>query len=149
MRTFKSTARDPARRSAGSAAGSAAGSEAEAKDTSKARGERAEARALAYLQGQGLALVVRNYRCKGGELDLVMRAPDGTLVFVEVRSRSSDAFGGALASITVTKRQRILQAANHYLATLDHAPRCRLDVVAIGPRRLEWLRDAFGAGESE
>ena len=147
MRTFKTTARGSAR---GSTSGSATGSVTSGtKDTSKARGERAEARALAYLQGQGLALVVRNYRCKGGELDLVMRAPDGTLVFVEVRSRSSDAFGGALASITTTKRQRILQAANHYLATLDHAPRCRLDVVAIGPRRLEWLRDAFGAGESE
>ncbi|ALD91931.1 YraN family protein [Cupriavidus gilardii] len=143
MRTFKTSARDPARGSATERAKDGT------KDTAKARGERAEARALAYLQGQGLALVVRNYRCKGGELDLVMRAPDGTLVFVEVRSRSSDAFGGALASITTTKRQRILQAANHYLATLDHAPRCRLDVVAIGPRRLEWLRDAFGAGEPE
>ncbi|UXC36172.1 YraN family protein [Cupriavidus gilardii] len=147
MRTFKTSARDPARDPArGSATERAKDG---TKDTAKARGERAEARALAYLQGQGLALVVRNYRCKGGELDLVMRAPDGTLVFVEVRSRSSDAFGGALASITTTKRQRILQAANHYLATLDHAPRCRLDVVAIGPRRLEWLRDAFGAGEPE
>jgi putative endonuclease len=147
MRTFKTTARGSARDSARDPATDPA--KDATKDTSKARGERAEARALAYLQGQGLALVVRNYRCKGGELDLVMRAPDGTLVFVEVRSRSSDAFGGALASITATKRQRILQAANHYLATLDHAPRCRLDVVAIGPRRLEWLRDAFGAGESE
>ncbi|MBO4121965.1 YraN family protein [Cupriavidus gilardii] len=139
MRTFKTSTRDSAKEP----------TKEPAKDSAKARGERAEARALAYLQGQGLALVVRNYRCKGGELDLVMRAPDGTLVFVEVRSRSSDAFGGALASITMTKRQRILQAANHYLATLDHAPRCRLDVVAIGPRRLEWLRDAFGAGETE
>lgn len=147
MRTFKTTARGSARDSGTDPATDPA--KDGTKDTSKARGERAEARALAYLQGQGLALVVRNYRCKGGELDLVMRAPDGTLVFVEVRSRSSDAFGGALASITTTKRQRILQAANHYLATLDHAPRCRLDVVAIGPRRLEWLRDAFGAGESE
>ena len=147
MRTFKTTARGSARDSGSDPTRDPA--KDATKDTSKARGERAEARALAYLQGQGLALVVRNYRCKGGELDLVMRAPDGTLVFVEVRSRSSDAFGGALASITTTKRQRILQAANHYLATLDHAPRCRLDVVAIGPRRLEWLRDAFGAGESE
>ncbi|MBY4899025.1 YraN family protein [Cupriavidus sp. AU9028] len=115
----------------------------------RARGEQAENRALAYLQRQGLALVVRNYRCKGGELDLVMRAPDGTLVFVEVRARSSDRFGGAAASITASKRQRILQAANHYLATLDRPPRCRLDVVAIGPGGLQWLPDAFGSGSPD
>ncbi|TWG79510.1 putative endonuclease [Cupriavidus gilardii J11] len=118
------------------------------KTSTRERGERAEARALAYLQQQGLTLLVRNYRCKGGELDLVMRASDGTLVFVEVRARSSDAFGGAAASITVSKRQRILQAANHYLATLASVPRCRIDVVAIGPRGIEWLKDAFGAGDS-
>lgn len=118
------------------------------KTSARERGERAEARALAYLQQQGLALVVRNYRCKGGELDLVMRAPDGTLVFVEVRARGSDAYGGAAGSITATKRQRILQAANHYLATLDRVPRCRIDVVAIGKCGLEWLPNAFGAGDA-
>lgn len=119
------------------------------KTTTRARGEQAESRALAYLERQGLVLVVRNYRCKGGELDLVMRAPDGTLVFVEVRSRSSDRFGGAAASITPTKQRRILQAANHYLATLDRPPRCRLDVVAIGPRGIEWLPGAFGSGSPD
>jgi putative endonuclease len=110
-------------------------------------GQQAEARALAHLERQGLALVVRNYRCKGGEIDLVMRAPDGTLVFVEVRARRGNAFGGAAASVTHGKQRRILQAANHYLAALDHAPPCRLDVVAIEPGRLTWLQDAFGAGD--
>lgn len=112
--------------------------------TSATQGEEAESRALAYLQRQGLALVIRNYRCKGGEIDLVMRETDGTLVFVEVRARSGRAFGGAAASITPVKRQRIVLAANHFLATLQDMPRCRLDVVAIEPGRLEWLRNAFG-----
>ena len=138
MRTFKTSARDPARASATERAKDGT------KDTAKARGERAEARALAYLQGQGLALVVRNYRCKGGELDLVMRAPDGTLVFVEVRSRSSDAFGGALASITTTKQRRIVLAAQHYLAGKPECD-CRFDCVLIDGERLEWLKDAFSA----
>ena len=84
-------------------------------------GQRAEARAQAYLERQGLALVVRNYRCKGGEIDLVMRAPDGTLVFVEVRARRGHAYGGAAASVTAQKQRRILQAANHYLAALNPA----------------------------
>lgn len=115
----------------------------------QARGARAEERALAYLERQGLALVVRNYRCKGGEIDLIMREADGTLVFVEVRQRASRAFGGAAASVTPAKQRRILLAAEHYLAAQAEpgaAPRCRLDVVALEPGRLEWIRDAFDAG---
>ncbi len=114
--------------------------------STQAQGDRAEARALSYLEARGLTLVVRNYRCKGGEIDLVMREADGTLVFVEVRARRGNAFGGAAASVTPAKQQRILQAANHYLAALDAVPRCRLDVVAIERARLVWIRDAFGAG---
>ncbi|WP_454723617.1 MULTISPECIES: YraN family protein [Cupriavidus] len=119
------------------------------KSTTQARGARAEARALAYLEGQGLALVVRNYRCKGGEIDLVMREPDGTLVFVEVRERASRAFGGAAASVTPAKQRRILLAAAHFLAAQQAggAPgaACRLDVVALEPGRLEWIPGAFDA----
>lgn len=112
-------------------------------------GERAEAHAQAYLESQGLALVVRNYRCKGGEIDLIMREPDDTLVFVEVRARRNAAFGGAAASVTSRKQQRILHAADDYLAALDETPRCRLDVVAIEPGRLDWMRDAFSAACGE
>ncbi|WP_420996068.1 YraN family protein [Cupriavidus sp. 30B13] len=120
------------------------------KSTTQARGARAEARALAYLERQGLALVVRNYRCKGGEIDLVMREADGTLVFVEVRERASRAFGGAAASVTPAKQRRILLAAAHFLAAREaDAPGpdagCRLDVVALEPGRLEWIRGAFDA----
>ena len=113
------------------------------KTTTTARGAAAEDRALAYLLRQGLALVVRNYRCKGGEIDLVMRAADGTLAFVEVRQRSGRAFGGAAASVTPTKQRRLLRAAEHYLGTLDHTPPCRFDVVALEPGHLAWLPNAF------
>ncbi|MFJ1253806.1 YraN family protein [Cupriavidus sp. CuC1] len=117
----------------------------------QARGARAESRALDYLEGQGLALVVRNYRCKGGEIDLIMREADGTLVFVEVRQRASRAYGGAAASVTPAKQRRVLLAAAHLAAQAGQGfePRCRLDVVALEPGRLEWIRDAFDAGAAQ
>lgn len=111
--------------------------------TTTQTGALAEDRALAYLQRQGLAPVVRNYRCKGGEIDLIMRAADATLVFVEVRQRRGRGFGGAAQSIIPAKQRRVLHAAGHYLATLDQVPPCRVDVVALEPGRLEWLRNAF------
>lgn len=111
--------------------------------TTTATGALAEDRALAYLKRQGLAPVVRNYRCKGGEIDLIMRARDQTLVFVEVRQRRGRGFGGAAQSITPAKQRRVLHAAAHYLASLDHVPPCRVDVVALEPGRLEWLANAF------
>ncbi len=116
------------------------------KTSTTAKGAQAEDRALAYLQRQGLAPVVRNYRCKGGEIDLVMRSPDGTLVFVEVRARSGRGFGGAAASVTPAKQRRVMLAASHYLAAQPQTPRCRFDVVALEPGRLEWLENAFDLG---
>jgi len=118
----------------------------------KALGDAAEARALAWLQQRGLALVERNYRVargphsRGGEIDLVMRDRDGTLVFVEVRARGGAAFGGAGASVDAAKRQRLLFAAQHYLQRLAAPPPCRFDVVAIDGERLQWLPAAFDAG---
>ena len=94
----------------------------------------AEDQALAHLQAAGLTLAVRNYRTPGrggGEIDLVMRDRDGTLVFVEVRSRASSAFGGAGGSISQTKQQRIIFAARHYLMRLPSPPPCRFDVVLV------------------
>ena len=94
--------------------------------------------------------VSRNYRCRLGEIDLVMRDTD-TLVFVEVRRRRSRAFGGGLDSVDARKRARIVAAAEHYLMVNrigDDRP-CRFDVVAIdGPPRsatIEWVRGAFDA----
>jgi len=119
-----------------------------ASTTTRERGNAAEDRALAYLQAQGLQLVVRNYRTPGrggGEIDLVMRARDGTLVFVEVRSRASASFGGAGASISAAKQQRIVFAARHYLLRLPSPPPCRFDVVLVEQDSVQWLPAAFDA----
>ena len=86
--------------------------------------------------------------CRGGEIDLVMRDPDGALVFVEVRARARARYGGALASVGRQKRQRLVRAAQFYLATrTNEALRCRFDVVAFEAGRLVWLRDAFRADD--
>ena len=111
-------------------------------------GNAAEDRALAHLQTAGLRLLERNYRTPGrggGEIDLIVRDRDGTLVFVEVRSRASDAFGGAGASIGSAKRQRIVFAARHYLLRLAAPPPCRFDVVLVQGESLQWLQAAFDA----
>ncbi len=125
------------------------------KSGSAARGVEGEDRALHHLQRQGLKLVQRNYRvargpgARGGEIDLILRDRDGTLVFVEVRSRSGTApgagFGGAAASIGAAKRRSLLYAAQHYLQRLATLPPCRFDVVAIDGERIEWLPAAFDA----
>ncbi|MCP5246597.1 MAG: YraN family protein [Burkholderiales bacterium] len=110
------------------------------------KGSDAEQTALSYLLGQGLELVERNYRCRFGEIDLVM-SEGKTLVFVEVRMRASDVFGGAAASITVAKQEKLLRAARHYLSGLRHEPCCRFDAVlmtGIDNPRIEWIRNAFG-----
>ena len=109
-------------------------------------GSAAEDLAARYLEARGLVIVDRNWRCRAGEIDLIAR--DGaTLVFVEVRLRTSAAFGGAAASIDRHKQRRILQAARLYLAGRPDAP-CRCDVVVLDrldPARVEWIRDAFQA----
>jgi len=119
--------------------------------TTKALGDAAEARALVHLEAAGLVLVRRNYRvargprARGGEVDLIMRDRDGTLVFVEVRVRHDARFGGAAASIGAAKRQRLVFAAGHFLRRLATPPPCRFDVVAVDGDRIEWLRAAFDA----
>lgn len=113
---------------------------------SKQSGDAFESLALRHLQQAGLRLETRNYRTPGrggGEIDLVMRDADGTLVFVEVRARSGLLHGGAAASIGARKRQRIVFAARHYLSRYAFAPPCRFDVVAIDGDRVTWLRAAF------
>ncbi|MGC2960425.1 YraN family protein [Paraburkholderia graminis] len=118
---------------------------------SKLVGAAFETRAQEFLQRQRLRLVARNVSCRGGEIDLVMRERDGALVFVEVRARAQRKYGGAAASIGWQKRQRIVRAAQHYLATQvsqqGAQPACRFDVIAFEAGRLVWLRDAFRADE--
>ena len=121
------------------------------KSTTKSMGDRAEALALEHLLRHGLALVCRNYRvargprARGGEIDLILRERDGTLVFVEVRSRASALHGGALASVSAAKQRALVFAAQHYLARLGRLPPCRFDVVAVDGTALQWVRAAFDA----
>ena len=103
-------------------------------------------------ESQGLVLVQRNYRvargprARGGEIDLILRERDGTLVFVEVRTRQSTAFGGAAASVGAGKQRSLVLAAQYFLGGLRTTPACRFDVIAIDGDRIEWLRAAFDAG---
>ena len=119
------------------------------KATTKSVGDAGEALALAHLERQGLTLVQRNYRvaagpnARGGEVDLILRERDGTLVFVEVRARSSAAFGGAAASVGASKQRRLVFAAQHFLRRYSTLPPCRFDVVAIEGESVQWLRAAF------
>ena len=117
--------------------------------STKEQGDAAEDRALAHLRARGLALLARNYRTPGrggGEIDLVMRDRDGTLVFVEVRKRASRGFGGAAASIGWEKQRRIVFAARHYLMRLPAPPPCRFDVISMEGGSIQWMRAAFDAG---
>ena len=109
------------------------------------RGDAAEALAAAFLEARGLSIVARNYRCRFGEIDLIAKS-GGTLVFVEVRARTSDAFGGAAGSITRAKRRRLVAAARHYLARHAADSACRFDAVLLhgSAQRIEWIADAFG-----
>jgi putative endonuclease len=114
--------------------------------TTKARGDAGEDEALAYLQAHGLRLLQRNYRTPGrggGEIDLIMQAADGTVVFVEVRKRSRSDHGGAAASIGFHKQRRIIFAAQHYLLRWRRLPPVRFDVVTIESDGPQWLQAAF------
>lgn len=110
-------------------------------------GAQAEQWAAQHLQQQGLKPVTQNYRSRFGEIDLIMR--DGAaLVFIEVRLRRNQDFGGAAASIDKRKQQRIIHTAQQYLAGLAHIPPCRFDVVLMDDaegHNVQWLKNAFEA----
>ena len=107
-------------------------------------GARAEDLCAELLRRAGLVLVERNWRCRHGEIDLIAEER-GTVVFAEVRMRSSRQFGGAAESVTAAKRSRLLAAARLYLSRRPQSP-CRFDVFLVdGPAsHVEWIRDAFG-----
>jgi putative endonuclease len=112
----------------------------------RATGDRFEGAALAFLQSHGLRLVRANFLCRHGEIDLVMRE-GATLVFVEVRYRRTSAFGGALGSVTLAKRRKLISAAYLWLAWHPQDARrpCRFDVLAFEGEAVEWVRGAFDA----
>lgn len=112
------------------------------------KGADAEDLALAYLQQRGLKLVLRNYRARGGEIDLVMRDAC-TLIVVEVRKRSSAKFGSAAESVDARKRGRIVLAARWLLSQRADLARlaARFDVVTLdADDKIEWIKAAFDAG---
>jgi len=109
-------------------------------------GRQAETLAAAHLVRCGLQIVERNFRVRGGEIDLICREGK-TLVFVEVRLRSRSDFGGAGESITAAKRRRLILAAQHYLLRHPGAD-CRFDAILLDrldPAAIEWICDAFAA----
>lgn len=114
--------------------------------TRAAKGQQAERAACDYLLAQGLTLVEKNYRCRRGEIDLVMRHRD-TLVFVEVRYRKNHDFGGAGESITRKKQEKIQTTALHYMQKLKPDINARFDVIAITgsgkQQQFEWIQNAF------
>lgn len=110
------------------------------------RGAAVEAAAQAHLRDAGLRPVTTNARYRGGEIDLIMRDGD-VVVFVEVRYRANDRFGGGAASVDRRKRRKLVLAAQLFLQShpwLAEQP-CRFDVVegSGDPPQLNWLRDAF------
>jgi len=112
-------------------------------ESAPAIGAGKEELARRYLEGSGLRLVERNYRCRLGEIDLIMRDGD-CLAFIEVRYRKSAGYGSPAESVTPRKQQRIILAARHYLQRHPTRLDCRFDVLALtGNQRVEWLKNAF------
>jgi putative endonuclease len=115
-------------------------------------GNRAEDAAAAYLQAQGARVLLRNYRCRCGELDIVAMFGEDELAIVEVRTRSSAAYGGAAASVDAGKRQRLVRAASLLLQQRKDLARlrARFDVIVVcdpcgEAPRIEWIKHAFSA----
>jgi putative endonuclease len=112
------------------------------------KGKKAEDLAITFLQKQGLLLLTRNYRCKLGEIDLIMKERS-CLVFVEVRFRNNRTYGMSIETISISKQKRMIHTALYFLKShhlLDKIP-CRFDVVAIqkmeGKNTIEWVKNAF------
>ncbi|QRX84843.1 YraN family protein [Glaciimonas sp. PAMC28666] len=108
-------------------------------------GQLGEDAALDYLQQRQFTLIERNFSCKGGEIDLIMRDGVASLVFVEVRQRADNRHGGAAASVTISKQRRLIIAAQHFLQRYRQPPACRFDVIAIDGDVIEWIKNAFDA----
>ena len=120
--------------------------------TSQTLGTIGEELAYHFLSRSGYKVLLRNYECELGEIDLIAKEK-GALVFIEVKTRSSDAMGPPAESVTFQKRHQIVKAARYYLKRygIKDVP-CRFDVVSIlilpGKEPLiEIIKDAFGEGE--
>lgn len=107
-------------------------------------GQHAEQQALHFLQSRGLRLKERNFHCKMGEIDLVMK-DDDTLVFVEVRFRQGSDYGEALETVTVRKQRKLIATANRYLQLKHIDSACRFDIIALNGSGSapEWIKNAI------
>lgn len=116
------------------------------KNTVQGDGHAAEKLAAQFLQENGLRLLASNFRCRFGEIDLILQDGD-VIVFTEVRLRSNANFGGAAASITNTKKAKIMRTAEAYLQQHNSRAPCRFDVVLLEglESKPEWIKNAFGA----
>ena len=122
----------------------------ENKSNTREKGERLETIANDYLTKRGLALITRNFQCKLGEIDLIMKDAD-TLVFVEVRYRRSDRFGRAAETVDRRKQRKLVRTALLFLKIhhLSQNTPCRFDIVGISPQPqtdilcFDWIQNAF------
>ncbi len=119
------------------------------KSTNNSKGKIAEDAALKYLNQKGLQLISRNFRCRYGEIDLIM-TQDNILVFVEVRYRKQNSHGSAAESVTNQKQRKLSITAQHYLQRYSSTPNCRFDVIAISQTKnnaslmnFDWIKNAF------
>jgi len=106
------------------------------------RGDEAEEQACTYLRAQGYRIVARNWRTRSGEIDIVARDRD-VLVFVEVKARADDRFGGPEGAVDRVKQQRMIRTAGAFLQATECELPARFDVVAIRPDGVHLIRDAF------
>jgi putative endonuclease len=110
----------------------------------RAQGSAAEDMAMRYLEQQGYRTLARNYTIRGGEIDLIMRAPEGTLVFVEVKARTSLRYGGGMEAVTLRKQALICRTALHYLEENGGTDQpVRFDVVELAGGEIRHLMEAF------
>ncbi len=107
-------------------------------------GRDAEDRACFFLESQGLTLLTKNFRCKLGEIDLIMQ-DQKFIVFVEVRSKNRSDYGGALISVNKLKQHKLIRIASFYLQQQKcyNKVHCRFDVIGITEKKLEWIKNAF------
>ena len=114
------------------------------------RGKAAENLACHYLQARGLQLLHRNFRSKGGEIDLILQDTD-SLVFVEVRYRRQPGFGSAAESVDWRKQSKLINCARYFLQIHPDTvgQPCRFDVISVNgsSNDIEWIQNAFNASE--
>lgn len=113
-------------------------------------GQHAEAKACRYLMQHGLQFIAANFRCKLGEIDLIMR-DEQQIVFIEVRARRSQTYGSSAETITIAKQAKLLKTALYYLQTqnLLENTASRFDVLTFDgqTQQIQWIKNAFSADE--